>query len=39
MTNELFHLLLQHGAAETPGPAERYRCHRLVWFERQENGN
>jgi predicted GIY-YIG superfamily endonuclease len=35
MTNDLFH----HGAAETPCPAERYGCHRLVWFARQENGN
>lgn len=34
VTGDLFCRVLQHRAAGAPGFTERYRAHRLVWFER-----
>ena len=34
VTGDLFSRVMQHRAGETEGFTARYRCSRLVWFER-----
>jgi putative endonuclease len=34
MTNNLVRRIAEHKSGETPGFTRRYKCDRLVWFER-----
>ena len=34
MTNDLQRRVTEHKSGKFPGFSQKYRCHRLVWFER-----
>ena len=39
VTNDLERRISEHKHGRTPGFAAKYRCNRLVWFERFQNVN
>lgn len=36
MTNSLIRRVAEHKSGEFPGFSQKYKCHRLVWFERYQ---